>query len=176
MLPTEVEVPIEPPSATTTTTIGISATSPTFTSAFGKKRASLTTVPSTGRKNKKKLKETPSGVSEPIILQDAQVSFAQQKADKNKINGEPRGGGQPGGNSDSDNLDSADCNSESSSGSGSKSQELSDVPSSFSSSSSSSSSSFAPSGPTKMQSPPEKHQGLTQQTSREEKVTPSKQK
>ncbi|EPY89860.1 multiple ankyrin repeats, single KH-domain protein [Camelus ferus] len=46
---------------------------------------------------------------------------AQQKADKNKINGEPRGGGA-GGNSDSDNLDSTDCNSESSSGG--KSQEL----------------------------------------------------
>lgn len=49
------------------------------------------------------------------------MSLAEQKADKNKINGEPRGGGT-GGNSDSDNLDSTDCNSESSSGG--KSQEL----------------------------------------------------
>lgn len=164
------EVPIEPPSATTTTTIGILATSPTFTSAFGKKRANLTTMASTSRKTKKnKLKDSPS---EPIILQDPQVALAPQKADKNKINGEPRGGGVPGGNSDSDNLDSADCNSESSSGS--KSQELSDGPSSSSSSSTSSSSFSAPLGPAKKQPLPEKHQGLSLQTSREEKLTPTK--
>ncbi|XP_012691221.2 ankyrin repeat and KH domain-containing protein 1 isoform X2 [Clupea harengus] len=166
----ELEVPIEPPSATTTTTIGILATSPTFTSAFGKKRANLTTMASTSRKTKKnKLKDSPS---EPIILQDPQVALAPQKADKNKINGEPRGGGVPGGNSDSDNLDSADCNSESSSGS--KSQELSDGPSSSSSSSTSSSSFSAPLGPAKKQPLPEKHQGLSLQTSREEKLTPTK--
>uniref|UniRef100_A0A452GGT3 K Homology domain-containing protein n=1 Tax=Gopherus agassizii TaxID=38772 RepID=A0A452GGT3_9SAUR len=114
------EVPIEPPSATTTTTIGISATSATFTNVFGKKRANVVTTPSTNRKNKKnKTKDTPQNVQ--IILPDQHISLAQQKADKNKINGEPRGGGA-GGNSDSDNLDSTDCNSESSSGS--KSQEL----------------------------------------------------
>ncbi len=66
--------------------------------------------------------------SEPIILQDPQVALAQQKADTNKIHGEPRGGGAT---SDS-NLDSTDCNSESSNGS--KSQELPDLPSSSSSS------------------------------------------
>uniref|UniRef100_A0A8C5EZ62 Ankyrin repeat and KH domain containing 1 n=1 Tax=Gopherus evgoodei TaxID=1825980 RepID=A0A8C5EZ62_9SAUR len=116
----EQEVPIEPPSATTTTTIGISATSATFTNVFGKKRANVVTTPSTNRKNKKnKTKDTPQNVQ--IILPDQHISLAQQKADKNKINGEPRGGGA-GGNSDSDNLDSTDCNSESSSGS--KSQEL----------------------------------------------------
>ncbi|OPJ88286.1 anion exchange protein 4 isoform B [Patagioenas fasciata monilis] len=116
----EQEVPIEPPSATTTTTIGISATSTTFTNAFGKKRANVVTTPSTNRKNKKnKTKETPQNMQ--IILPDQHISLAQQKADKNKINGEPRGGGASG-NSDSDNLDSTDCNSESSSGS--KSQEL----------------------------------------------------
>uniref|UniRef100_A0A8C9T4K5 Ankyrin repeat and KH domain containing 1 n=1 Tax=Scleropages formosus TaxID=113540 RepID=A0A8C9T4K5_SCLFO len=119
------KVPIEPPSATTTTTIGISATSVTFTAAFSKKRGNVVTTPSTNRKSKKnKTKEAPS---EPIILQDPQVALAQQKADKNKIHGEPRGGGAPGGNSDSDNLDSTDCNSESSS-SGGKSQELSYSP------------------------------------------------
>uniref|UniRef100_A0A3Q2XHJ6 Ankyrin repeat and KH domain containing 1 n=1 Tax=Hippocampus comes TaxID=109280 RepID=A0A3Q2XHJ6_HIPCM len=127
----ESEVPIEPPSATTTTTIGISATSATFTTAFGKKRASVATTPSTNRKNKKnKTKDSPN---EPIILQDQQ----------------PRGGGGgvTGGNSDSDPLDSTDCASESSS-SGGKSQELNylpDLTSSTSSSSSSSSSSSAPS-------------------------------
>ncbi|XP_037318171.2 ankyrin repeat and KH domain-containing protein 1 isoform X3 [Pungitius pungitius] len=141
----EEEVPIEPPSATTTTTIGISATSTTFPTAFGKKRASVATTPSTNRKNKKnKTKDSPN---EPIILQDSQVALAQQKADKNKIHGEPRGGGGglASGNSDSDPLDSTDCASESSS-SGGKSQELNylpDLTSSASSSSSSSSSSFS---------------------------------
>ncbi|TRY57576.1 hypothetical protein DNTS_023504 [Danionella cerebrum] len=129
----EIEVPIEPPSATTTTTIGISATSTTFTNAYGKKRANVATTPSITRKNKKnKTKDSPN---EPIILQDPQVVLAHQKADKNKIHGEPRGGGATGGTSDSDNLDSTDCNSESSNGS--KSQELADLPSSSSSSSSS---------------------------------------
>ncbi|XP_039318493.1 ankyrin repeat and KH domain-containing protein 1 isoform X16 [Saimiri boliviensis] len=116
----EQDVPIEPPSATTTTTIGISATSTTFTNVFGKKRANVVTTPSTNRKNKKnKTKETPPTAH--LILPEQHMSLAQQKADKNKINGEPRGGGT-GGNSDSDNLDSTDCNSESSSGG--KSQEL----------------------------------------------------
>lgn len=114
------DVPLEPPSATTTTTIGISATSATFTNAFGKKRANVVTTPSTNRKNKKnKTKDTSQNVQ--IILPDQHITLAQQKADKNKINGEPRGG-SAGGNSDSDNLDSTDCNSESSSGG--KSQEL----------------------------------------------------
>nr|XP_020447407.1 LOW QUALITY PROTEIN: ankyrin repeat and KH domain-containing protein 1-like [Monopterus albus] len=141
----ETEVPIEPPSATTTTTIGISATSTTFTTAFGKKRASVATTPSANRKSKKnKTKDT--SPNEPIILQDPQVALAQHKADKNKIHGEPRGGGGgvTGGNSDSDPLDSTDCASESSS-SGGKSQELSYLPDLTSSSSSSSSSSSVPS-------------------------------
>uniref|UniRef100_A0A8C8IYJ7 K Homology domain-containing protein n=1 Tax=Oncorhynchus tshawytscha TaxID=74940 RepID=A0A8C8IYJ7_ONCTS len=110
------DVPIDPPSATTTTTIGISAT---FTNAFAKKRANVATTSSTNRKNKK------NKTMEPIILQDPQGVLAQQKTDKNKIHGEPRGGGVPGG-SDSDNLDSTDCNSESSSGG--KSQELNYLP------------------------------------------------
>ncbi|XP_057215835.1 ankyrin repeat and KH domain-containing protein 1 isoform X4 [Triplophysa rosa] len=162
----ELEVPIEPPSATTTTTIGISATSPTFTNAFGKKRANVASTPSTSRKNKKnKTKDCPC---EPIILQDPQVALAQQKADKNKIHGEPRGGGAPGGTSDSDNLDSTDCNSESSNGS--KSQELTDPP--FSSSSSS----FplpVPAGSGHFQTPAEKRRGPSLQSYREEKVTVS---
>uniref|UniRef100_A0A8C1D3Y3 Ankyrin repeat and KH domain containing 1 n=1 Tax=Cyprinus carpio carpio TaxID=630221 RepID=A0A8C1D3Y3_CYPCA len=66
----EVEVPIEPPSATTTTTIGISATSTTFANTFGKKRANVATTPSTNRK-KNKTKDSPT---EPIILQDPQVA------------------------------------------------------------------------------------------------------
>uniref|UniRef100_A0A452EUF9 Ankyrin repeat and KH domain containing 1 n=1 Tax=Capra hircus TaxID=9925 RepID=A0A452EUF9_CAPHI len=109
----EDEVPIEPPSATTTTTIGISATSATFTNVFGKKRANVVTTPSTNRKNKKnKTKETPPTAH--LILPEQHISL-------NKVNGESKGGGA-GGNSDSDNLDSTDCNSESSSGG--KSQEL----------------------------------------------------
>ncbi|XP_056302439.1 ankyrin repeat and KH domain-containing protein 1 isoform X1 [Danio aesculapii] len=162
----ETEVPIEPPSATTTTTIGISATSATFTNSFGKKRANVATTPSTNRKNKKnKTKDSPS---EPIILQDPQVALAQQKADKNKIHGEPRGGGATGGTSDSDNLDSTDCNSESSNGS--KSQELTDLPSSSSSSSS------APTvfvGSNQPHFANEKRHGLSLPGSREEKVTVS---
>lgn len=120
LISVEQEVPIDPPSATTTTTIGISATSATFTNVFGKKRANVVTTPSTNRKNKKnKTKETPPTAH--LILPEQHIPLAQQKADKNKINGEPRGGGT-GGNSDSDNLDSTDCNSESSSGG--KSQEF----------------------------------------------------
>lgn len=162
----EVEVPIEPPSATTTTTIGISATSATFTNTFGKKRANVATTPSTNRKNKKnKTKDSPS---EPIILQDPQVALAQQNASKNKIHGEPRGGGAPGGTSDSDNLDSTDCNSESSTGS--KSQELGDPPSSSSFSSFSLS---APPGSSHLQTATEKRHGQSLQSSREEKVTVS---
>uniref|UniRef100_A0A668AVP9 Ankyrin repeat and KH domain containing 1 n=1 Tax=Myripristis murdjan TaxID=586833 RepID=A0A668AVP9_9TELE len=124
----ETDVPIEPPSATTTTTIGISATSTTFSNAFGKKRASVATTPSANRKSKKN-KTKDSSPNEPIILQDPQVALAQHKADKNKIHGEPRGGGGgvTGGNSDSDPLDSTDCASESSS-SGGKSQELNYLP------------------------------------------------
>ncbi|XP_051533099.1 ankyrin repeat and KH domain-containing protein 1-like isoform X2 [Myxocyprinus asiaticus] len=159
----EVEVPIEPPSATTTTTIGISATSMTFTNTFGKKRANVATTPSTNRKSKKnKTKDSPS---EPIILQDPQMALAQQKADKNKIHGEPRGGGAPGGTSDSDNLDSTDCNSESSNGS--KSQELADPPSL------SSFSFTAPLGSHQPQIASEKRQGPSLQGSREERVTVS---
>uniref|UniRef100_A0A4W6D9U1 Ankyrin repeat and KH domain containing 1 n=1 Tax=Lates calcarifer TaxID=8187 RepID=A0A4W6D9U1_LATCA len=89
----ETEVPIEPPSATTTTTIGISATSTTFTTAFGKKRASVATTPSTNRKNKKN-KTKDSSPNEPIILQDPQVALAQHKADKNKIHAPSSGAAQ----------------------------------------------------------------------------------
>uniref|UniRef100_A0A8C7V590 K Homology domain-containing protein n=1 Tax=Oncorhynchus mykiss TaxID=8022 RepID=A0A8C7V590_ONCMY len=150
------DVPIDPPSATTTTTIGISAT---FTNAFAKKRANVATTPSTNRKNKK------NKTVEPVILQDPQVALAQQKTDKDKIHGEPRGGRVPGG-SDSDNLDSTDCNSESSS-SGGKSQELNYLPDMPSSSSSSSSSSSAPSGVSQHPQPvPEKRH-----SSRDHKVT-----
>ncbi|XP_062379878.1 ankyrin repeat and KH domain-containing protein 1-like isoform X2 [Sardina pilchardus] len=97
----EPEVPIEPPSATTTTTIGISATSPTFTSAFGKKRVGAATAPIAARKGRKnKSKESPgeSGVH----LQEAPQAQGQ-------------GGKQlMGANGDSDHLDNTDCTSESS--------------------------------------------------------------
>ncbi|XP_034148943.1 ankyrin repeat and KH domain-containing protein 1 isoform X3 [Esox lucius] len=162
------DVPIDPPSATTTTTIGISATSTTFTNAFGKKRAGVTTAHSAGRKSHKTRAREAHG--EPIILQDPQVALAQQKADKNKIHGEPRGGGVPGG-SDSDNLDSTDCNSESSSGG--KSQELNYLPD-LPSSSSSSSSSSAPSAVSQPPQPvPEKRPSTSLHSSREDKVTVS---
>ncbi|KAL2077246.1 hypothetical protein ACEWY4_026750 [Coilia grayii] len=101
----EPEVPIEPPSATTTTTIGISATSPTFTSAFGKKRAGTTTVASAGRKGRKNKSKEPCGApgeSSGVHLQEAPLGQAQ-------------GGKQLcGANGDSDHLDNTDCTSESS--------------------------------------------------------------
>lgn len=99
------------------------------------------------------------------------MALAQQKADRNKIHGEPRGGGVPGGNSDSDNVDSTDCNSESSSGS--KCHELGYLPDLPSSSSSSSSSSSVPSGPAFTPSAPERRQGPLLHSLREEKVTMS---
>ncbi|KAJ7997313.1 hypothetical protein DPEC_G00227670 [Dallia pectoralis] len=159
------DVPIEPPSATTTTTIGISATSVTFTNAFGKKRAGVTTTHSASRKNRKnRAREAPG---QTIILQDPQMVLAQQNADKNKIHGEPRGGGVPGG-SDSDNLDSTDCTSESSSGG--KSQDLNYLPD-LPSSSSSFSSSTAPSAVSHLPQPvPEKRPGSIPHGSREDKI------
>ncbi|KAL0994681.1 hypothetical protein UPYG_G00125760 [Umbra pygmaea] len=163
------DVPIEPPSATTTTTIGISATSVTFTNAFGKKRVNVTTTHSTNRKNRRNHPQEPP--SEPIILQDCQVALAQQRADRNKVQGEPRGGGVPGG-SDSENLDSADCNSESSSGGG-RSQEVSYPPDPPSSSASSSSSSALSGGSQRTQTVPEKRPCAPPQNPREDKVTMS---
>ncbi|GAB1301586.1 Ankyrin repeat and KH domain-containing 1 [Apodemus speciosus] len=92
----EQEIPIEPPSATTTTTIGISATSTTFTNVFGKKRANVVTTPSTNRKIRRIRQKSPHP------QRNLEVVVR--------------------GNSDSDNIDSTDCNSESSSGG--KSQEF----------------------------------------------------
>ncbi|XP_075065851.1 ankyrin repeat and KH domain-containing protein 1 isoform X2 [Mixophyes fleayi] len=105
----EEDVPLEPPSATTTTTIGISATSATFTNVFGKRGNVIT--PSTNQKTKKnKTKDTSSNLQ--IIVHDQHLSIAQQTSD-NLFSGEPRGG-SANGNSDSDYVVDNDCNNESS--------------------------------------------------------------
>ncbi|XP_063784310.1 ankyrin repeat and KH domain-containing protein 1 isoform X2 [Pseudophryne corroboree] len=105
----EDDVPLEPPSATTTTTIGISATSVTFTNVFGKRGNVIT--PSTNQKTKKnKTKDTSSNLQ--IIVHDQHLSIAQQTSD-NLFNGEPRGG-SANGNSDCDYVGDNDCNNESS--------------------------------------------------------------
>ncbi|KAG8579262.1 hypothetical protein GDO81_010781 [Engystomops pustulosus] len=78
----EDDVPLEPPSATTMTTIGISATSTTFTNVFGK-RSSIIITPNAIQKNKKsKTKDTPSSLQ--IIVPD------QQKTSKDNVIDEPR--------------------------------------------------------------------------------------
>ncbi|KAG9491181.1 hypothetical protein GDO78_006514 [Eleutherodactylus coqui] len=72
----EDDVPLEPPSATTMTTIGISATSTTFTNVFGK-RSSIIITPNTNLKNKKsKTKDTPSNM---------QLLVSDQTFDKDEI-------------------------------------------------------------------------------------------
>ncbi|CAN2390143.1 Ankyrin repeat and KH, partial [Pristimantis euphronides] len=77
----EDDVPLEPPSATTMTTIGISATSTTFTNVFGK-RSSLIITPNTNLKTKKKVKDQ----NLQLIVPD------QQKSDQDTMADEPREG------------------------------------------------------------------------------------
>lgn len=180
---TEPEVPIEPPSATTTTTIGISATSPTFSSAFGKKRAGTTTVPSSSRKTRKnKGKEASAAGDSGLHLQEAPQGQGAKQA--------------VGANGDSDHLDNTDCTSESSGssssgsggggGGGSSTGEKShshnhrhppDTHPTLSTSSSSSSSSGAgpssSSAPTHTGSTADKRQG-PQHSGREDKLISSK--
>ncbi|KAM4037012.1 ankyrin repeat and KH domain-containing protein 1-like [Anomaloglossus baeobatrachus] len=80
------DVPIEPPSATTMTTIGISATSTTFTNVFGK-RSNVIITPITNQKNKKsKIKDLPSNMQ--LIDPDQHLSKARQKSDKNQMSDE----------------------------------------------------------------------------------------
>lgn len=85
----EDDVPLEPPSATTMTTIGISATSSTFTNVFGK-RSSIIITPNTNLKNKKsKTKDSPTDMQ--LIVPEQHMSNVQQKSDKDdKIIDEPR--------------------------------------------------------------------------------------
>ncbi|XP_073505669.1 ankyrin repeat and KH domain-containing protein 1-like [Phyllobates terribilis] len=105
----EDDFPLEPPSATTMTTIGISATSTTFTNVFGK-RSNVIITPITNQKNKKsKIKDLPSNMQ--LIDPDQHMSKARQKSDKNDMadeNVEAAGGVI----CDFVILDSNDCTSE----------------------------------------------------------------
>ncbi|XP_056372521.1 ankyrin repeat and KH domain-containing protein 1 isoform X2 [Hyla sarda] len=101
------DVPLEPPSATTMTTIGICATSTTFTNVFGK-RSSIIITPSTNQKTKKsKTKDTPSDLH--LMVSDQHMSNMQQKSDQEKHNDEPR---EAAVISDFVILDPNGCNSE----------------------------------------------------------------
>ncbi|XP_069826479.1 ankyrin repeat and KH domain-containing protein 1 isoform X2 [Dendropsophus ebraccatus] len=101
----EDDVPLEPPSATTMTTIGIAATSSTFTNVFGK-RSGIIITPNTNQKTKKsKTKDIPSGLH--LMAGEQHIS----KSAKDKHNDEPR---EAAGSvlCDFVILDDNDCNSE----------------------------------------------------------------
>ncbi|XP_044136846.1 ankyrin repeat and KH domain-containing protein 1-like [Bufo gargarizans] len=98
----EEDVPLEPPSATIMTTIGISATSTTFTNVFGK-RSGIIITPSTNQKNKKGKTEE----NLQLIAPDPDVS---KKSQKNNNNGHSEDAS--GVVCDFVILDSDECNSE----------------------------------------------------------------
>ncbi|XP_068044265.1 ankyrin repeat domain-containing protein 17 isoform X4 [Anomalospiza imberbis] len=100
------EVPMEPPSATTTTTIGISATWTTLAGSHGKRNNTITTT-SSKRKNRKN-KVTPDNVQ--IIFDDQlPISYSQPE----KVNGESKSS-STSESGDSDNMRISSCSDESS--------------------------------------------------------------
>ncbi|XP_051476112.1 ankyrin repeat domain-containing protein 17 isoform X4 [Apus apus] len=100
------EVPMEPPSATTTTTIGISATWTTLAGSHGKRNNTITTT-SSKRKNRKN-KVTPENVQ--IIFDDQlPISYSQPE----KVNGESKSS-STSESGDSDNMRISSCSDESS--------------------------------------------------------------
>uniref|UniRef100_A0A8C4J0E7 Ankyrin repeat domain-containing protein 17 n=2 Tax=Dromaius novaehollandiae TaxID=8790 RepID=A0A8C4J0E7_DRONO len=100
------EVPVEPPSATTTTTIGISATWTTLAGSHGKRNNTITTT-SSKRKNRKN-KVTPDNVQ--IIFDDQlPISYGQPE----KVNGESKSS-STSESGDSDNMRISSCSDESS--------------------------------------------------------------
>uniref|UniRef100_A0A8B9Q581 Ankyrin repeat domain-containing protein 17 n=1 Tax=Apteryx owenii TaxID=8824 RepID=A0A8B9Q581_APTOW len=100
------EVPMEPPSATTTTTIGISATWTTLAGSHGKRNNTITTT-SSKRKNRKN-KVTPDNVQ--IIFDDQlPISYGQPE----KVNGESKSS-STSESGDSDNMRISSCSDESS--------------------------------------------------------------
>ncbi|XP_019389825.1 PREDICTED: ankyrin repeat domain-containing protein 17 isoform X3 [Crocodylus porosus] len=102
----EPEVPMEPPSATTTTTIGISATWTTLAGSHGKRNNTITTT-STKRKNRKN-KITPDNVQ---ILFDDQLPISYSQPEK--VNGESKSS-STSESGDSDNMRISSCSDESS--------------------------------------------------------------
>ncbi|XP_045140209.1 ankyrin repeat domain-containing protein 17 isoform X3 [Echinops telfairi] len=102
----EPEVLTEPPSATTTTTIGISATWTTLAGAHGKRNNTITTT-SSKRKNRKN-KITPENVQ--IIFDDPlPISYTQPE----KVNGDSKSS-STSESGDSDNMRISSCSDESS--------------------------------------------------------------
>ncbi|VFV38819.1 ankyrin repeat domain-containing [Lynx pardinus] len=102
----EPEVLTEPPSATTTTTIGISATWTTLAGSHGKRNNTITTT-SSKRKNRKN-KITPENVQ--IIFDDPlPISYSQPE----KVNGESKSS-STSESGDSDNMRISSCSDESS--------------------------------------------------------------
>ncbi|KAM9677834.1 ankyrin repeat domain-containing protein 17 isoform 7-T9 [Trichechus inunguis] len=103
----EPEVLTEPPSATTTTTIGISATWTTLAGSHGKRNNTITTT-SSKRKNRKN-KITPENVQ--IIFDDdpLPISYSQPE----KVNGESKSS-STSESGDSDNMRISSCSDESS--------------------------------------------------------------
>uniref|UniRef100_A0A452RX73 Ankyrin repeat domain-containing protein 17 n=1 Tax=Ursus americanus TaxID=9643 RepID=A0A452RX73_URSAM len=102
----KVEVLTEPPSATTTTTIGISATWTTLAGSHGKRNNTITTT-SSKRKNRKN-KITPENVQ--IIFDDPlPISYSQPE----KVNGESKSS-STSESGDSDNMRISSCSDESS--------------------------------------------------------------
>uniref|UniRef100_A0A8C3CW90 Ankyrin repeat domain-containing protein 17 n=1 Tax=Cairina moschata TaxID=8855 RepID=A0A8C3CW90_CAIMO len=100
------EVPMEPPSATTTTTIGISATWTTLAGSHGKRNNTITTT-SSKRKNRKN-KVAPDNVQ--IIFDDQlPISYGQPE----KVNGESKSS-STSESGDSDNMRISSCSDESS--------------------------------------------------------------
>ncbi|KYO31947.1 ankyrin repeat and KH domain-containing protein 1 isoform A [Alligator mississippiensis] len=86
----EPEVPMEPPSATTTTTIGISATWTTLAGSHGKRNNTITTT-SSKRKNRKN-KITPDNVQ---ILFDDQLPISYSQPEKVNAIANPQNKKQP---------------------------------------------------------------------------------
>ncbi|XP_043826598.1 ankyrin repeat domain-containing protein 17 isoform X4 [Dromiciops gliroides] len=102
----EPEVPMEPPSATTTTTIGISATWTTLAGSHGKRNNTMTTT-SSKRKNRKN-KITPENVQ---IIFDDQLPISYNQPEK--VNGESKSS-STSESGDSDNMRISSCSDESS--------------------------------------------------------------
>ncbi|XP_031452662.1 ankyrin repeat domain-containing protein 17 isoform X5 [Phasianus colchicus] len=100
------EVPMEPPSATTTTTIGISATWTTLAGSHGKRNNTITTT-SSKRKNRKN-KVSPDNVQ---IIFDDQLPISYNQPEK--VNGESKSS-STSESGDSDNMRISSCSDESS--------------------------------------------------------------
>uniref|UniRef100_A0A8C2Y5L8 Ankyrin repeat domain-containing protein 17 n=1 Tax=Coturnix japonica TaxID=93934 RepID=A0A8C2Y5L8_COTJA len=100
------EVPMEPPSATTTTTIGISATWTTLAGSHGKRNNTITTT-SSKRKNRKN-KVASDNVQ---IIFDDQLPISYNQPEK--VNGESKSS-STSESGDSDNMRISSCSDESS--------------------------------------------------------------